>query len=175
MTDLKTIERAARTYAEARAGLSEALTALKVELDGVHRDRLPTIRELLAEAQSKRSELAVLLGKARALFEKPKTRVMAGIKLGFQKQRGRVEIADEEKTVARIRALLPADQAELLVRVRENVHKPAVYDLTAADLKRLGIAVTDDIEVMVLKPSDDALDRLLAELLPDTEETGDEG
>lgn len=172
-TDLETIERAAQGYADARAVLGAAVTALQDAVEKVRRAHLPAIREALVTAQSKRYQLSVLIADARPLFEKRRTRTIAGIKLGFQKQRGKVEIADEAKTIERIRALLPADQAELLIRVRENVHKPAVYDLMASDLKRLGIAIGDDTDVIVLKPADDALDRLLAELLPDTEAMGD--
>lgn len=172
--DLQTIENKAQNYAASRVALAESVTALQDELERVRRAHFAAIRERLALAQERHSELAATIGQARALFEKPRTRVLAGIKVGFQKQRGRVEIADEAQTIKRIRALLPNDQAELLIRVRENVHKPGVYDLTAADLKRLGIALSDDTEVVVLKPADDALDKLLAELLPETEEVGDE-
>ena len=172
--DLLTIEELATTYADRRKNLSDALTRLRDDLEAVRRAHLPEIRLHLGVAQAKRSELFCAIEDGRELFERPRTRVMGGIKVGLQKQRGRVEIADEEATIKRIRALLPEEQAELLIRVRESVHKPAVYDLTAADLKRLGIAVTDDTEVIVLKPADDALDQLLAELLPETEKMGDE-
>ncbi len=172
--DIKTIETWAAHYADARRALSDELTLLQDEVEALRRQRLSTIREHLAVAQAMRDGLARAIEEGRDLFDRPRTRVLAGIKVGLQKQRGKVEIDDEARTIKLIRKLLPEDQAELLIRTRENVHKPAVYDLVAADLKRLGIAIGEDCDVLVLKPADDALDKLLAELLPDTEPTGDE-
>ncbi|MCR6497388.1 hypothetical protein LJB71_14990 [Thermomonas sp. S9] len=72
--------------------------------------------------------------------------------------------------IERIRRLLPAEQAALLIRVREAVHKPAVYDLTAGDLKRLGIRIEDDCDVVVVKDVAGELDRMLERLLADLSE-----
>jgi hypothetical protein len=44
-----------------------------------------------------------------------------------------------------------------------------VYDLTAADLKRLGIRVTDDSDVPVIKVADSDIDKMVDALLGDFE------
>ena len=85
------------------------------------------------------------------------------------KKRGKVVIDDESAVIARIRKLLPEEQAELLIRVRESVDRNAVCDLSAADLKRLGIRIADDEEVVIIKSVSSSLDRLVDALLKDTE------
>lgn len=44
------------------------------------------------------------------------------------------------------------------------MHKPAVYDLTAYDLKRLGIRISDDCDVVVVKDLSSELDRALEQV-----------
>lgn len=170
MTDMTTIEQQTHAYAEARATLKGRVQALQMQIDRLRNEHINGIRAAVRQCADTHGSLKASLDEAAHLFEKPKTRTFAGVKVGFVKQRGKVEIADEEKTVKRIRALLPEEQAELLIRVRESVHKPAVYDLTAGDLKRLGIAITDDEEVLVIKPVDTEVDKLVDALLAGIED-----
>ncbi|MDI3259683.1 MAG: hypothetical protein QJR02_08305 [Sinobacteraceae bacterium] len=167
--DLNQIEDRAARYAAARGTLAERVTALQDELERVKRAHRDAIRRALVAARARRDELADAIARGRTLFDSPRTRIFAGIKCGYQKQRGKVEIDDEAAVIRRIRELLPATQANLLVRVRESVDRRAVGDLSVADLKRLGIRVSDDEDVMVLRPADDDLDKLISQLLPDTE------
>jgi len=76
-----------------------------------------------------------------------------------------VTFADEAATINRIRQQLPTAQAELLIKRTEKVHKPGVYDLTAADLKRLGITIDADSDEVVIKPIDGEIDKLVDALL----------
>lgn len=159
------IEDSARSYAAVRADLVGEVEELEAELAEVRRRHIGGIKMLAGKAACKHAILKDLLEQAPELFGRPKTITVDGIKIGYRKAKGKVTVADEEATIARIRKLLPADQAELLVRRRESVHKPGVYDLTAGDLKRLGIAIEDDTDEVVIKPVDGDLDKLVDALL----------
>lgn len=167
MPSLAEIELLAAAVAEARGVLAERVQALQDELDAAQRRHMPAIRQAVAAAAGDLDRLHAAIEAAPELFVKPRTRVLNGIRCGWMKQRGQVVIPDEAKTIARIRELLPTDQAELLIRVRESVHKPAVYDLTAADLKRLGITLEADSDAVTIKPADGEIDRIVAALLKD--------
>lgn len=167
------IEDKTLVYAQARERLAAIVTALHDALEALKRDRMPELRQAVQQAAQAEAELKALIEAAPDLFDKPRTRILHGVRVGFMKQRGQVLVADEAATVARIRKLLPAAQAELLIRVRESVHKPAVYDLQASDLKRLGIAVEADTDAVVVKPTDSAVDRLVAALLDAAAETAE--
>lgn len=165
------IEAKAEAYARDREELASITTALQAVIDEARRRAMPEIREAVRNAAESRDRLRAMIEAAPELFHKPRTRVIAGVKLGYQKQKGKVEFDDEGKVIERIHAQLPKDQAELLIRKRESVHKPAVYDLTAGDLKRLGIRITDDCDEVVIKPTDSEVDKLVAALL---DEAGEE-
>lgn len=164
---LQDLERLASTYATERSLLALQLEHLEQELREKKREALPFIKEHLKSAAEAKDKLHQAIEKNRHLFEQPKTRVIAGVRLGFRKQKGRIECDDEHQVIARIRRLLPDEQAELLIRVRESLDKQAVSDLSTSDLKRLGIRITDDEDAILIKPADADVDKLLDQLLAD--------
>ncbi|HRQ63918.1 MAG TPA: hypothetical protein PKZ76_03490, partial [Xanthomonadaceae bacterium] len=102
------------------------------------------------------------------LFQQPKTRTLHGIRVGWMKQRGKLEIADTASTVALIEKLLP-DQVDVLIKTTKAPVRPALQQLCVRDLKRIGVAVTDDVDTVVIKAADGDLDKLIAALLDDPE------
>jgi hypothetical protein len=168
--NLAQIEALTRAYAAERETLTQYVEAMREIIAQAQRQHLPKIRKAIGRTGEAHAALAAAIEAAQELFERPRTRTFAGVKVGWQKQKGKVVIADEAATIRRIRELLPKDQAELLVRQTESVHKPGVYDLIAADLKRLGIRIEDDTDAIVIKPVDSDIDKLVAALLKDTEQ-----
>ena len=163
------IEALATTYASWRAELGERVRLLQeAQRQALEAHRVGILNAVKA-ARAEKARLSDEVAAHPELFADRRTREFAGIKVGYHKLKGRVIVDDEAATIARIRNLLPAEQAELLIRVRENVHKPAVYDLTAGDLRRLGIRIDADTDTIVVRPVDDALDKLVDALLADVE------
>lgn len=169
MATMAEIQQLTQEYAEARAFLAGVITELQAELERVKHPVLPVIRKAVGKTGEAHSKLKAALEDSPELFTKPKTQTIDGVRVGYMKQKGKVEISDEEKTIARIRKLLPKDQAELLISVKESVHKPSVADLSAADLKRLGITITADEDAVVIKPVDTEVDKLVDALLKEAE------
>jgi arsenate reductase-like glutaredoxin family protein len=162
---MQQIETLTAAYATERDALAALVTDMNDAIEQIKRARLTAIKQAVQKARQAQDELHAAIEAAPELFEKPRTRTLHGVKVGITKQRGTVEIDDEAKVIARIRSLLPKDQAELLIRVRESVHKPAVYDLAVADLKRLGIRITADCDAVVIKSVDSEVDKLVSALL----------
>ena len=163
MIDLETIEQLTHAYATAHDELARVVGDLQEQIDETKSEAMPDIRVAALRAKRAYQQLHATLARAEAaaLFVKPRTRTFDGFKVGLQKQKGKVMIDDEAKVIARIREQLPKDQVELLLRITESVHKPAVYDLTAGDLKRLGIRVCDDEDAPVIKSVDSDVDKLV--------------
>jgi hypothetical protein len=170
MATMQDIEQLTRDYAEARAYLSGVVTELHAALEATKHPALPVIRNAVGKASEMHAKLKAAIEASPNLFTKPKTVTIAGVRVGYMKQKGKVVIANEEDTIERIYKLLPRDQAELLIRVSKSVHKPGVYDLAVADLKRLGITVTDDEDVAYIKPVDGEVDKLVNALLAEAEQ-----
>lgn len=167
--NLTEIETLAQRYAEIYRELEGSVQALEDGVRALKRKLLPAIRRLAEESAVRKGELLAAVSAAPDLFEKPRTQIMSGVKVGLQKRRGTIAIDDEAATIRRIRELLPRDQAELVIRVRESVHKPAVYDLTAGDLKRLGIKIESDTDEAIAKIAGEDIERMVDALLDDSE------
>lgn len=170
MSTLTDIEQLTESYAIERDALAALVVEMNEAMEGVKRERLAAIKAAVKSAREAKDKLKIAIVGAGGLFEKPRTRVMHGIKVGFTKQRGSVVFDDEEKVIERIRKQLPKEQVELLIRTKESVHKPAVYDLVANDLKRLGIRITDDCDAVVIKSVDSEVDKLVSALLSEEEQ-----
>lgn len=166
--NIEHIENLTKNFAGARAELADRLQALKDEQEAIRRRRMTGIRNALARLQGAHGELHAAVEASPDLFDKPRTRVLHGVKVGWQKARGKLVIADAENTVALIEKLLP-DQVGVLVKIAKSPIRSALQQLPARDLKRLGVAVTDDIDAVLIKPADGDLDRLIAALLDDPE------
>ena len=161
---MQEIEKEARAYAEARTLLAERVGDLQVEIDAAKRRRLRGIRGAVATAAAAHDRLRALVAANPDLFAKPRTRTLHGIRCGWMKRRGELVIDDVRGVIARIHKLLP-DQAELLVRTVESVNKAAVYELSVADCKRLGITITDDTDEVIVKPVGEDVDKIVDALL----------
>jgi len=153
------------TLAETLAAKRAKLDAIVTEIEDAHR---ATIRSTRARLRDAYNATATVQGELRAevsahpeLFVKPRTITIHGFKIGYQKGKGKILIADEPRTVALIKKYMEAAVADTLIKVDETVVKNALGNLTTTDLKRLGIDITEATDEIVLKPVDGALDKLL--------------
>ena len=120
--------------------------------------------ERLANAYA-RAELLAAVESSPALFRRPRTRLLSGIKVGWRKRPGRIELDDEAATINAIRCKLDGEAAERLIRVSEKVVRGALRELSARDLMRIGaLAVELDDEPIAI-PADGEIDKLVAALL----------
>lgn len=165
MSQLETIEQRAARYAARRAELLDLLRRVEQRQRRVIDNHLGRIRDLLGKVAAAEDDLRRLIQAHPELFERPRTRILHGIKVGLQKGKGKVEIPDEAKTLRYIREKLPEEQAELMIRVTEKVERRALMDLTAADLKRLGVRLIESGDQVVIRPVDSDLDQLVKALL----------
>jgi predicted RND superfamily exporter protein len=164
---MQQIETLAEQFAQRRHTLADLLNQIDAEQRAIITRNLRQLRLALADAAAAEDELRNAIDAAPELFDKPRTRVLHGVKVGYQKGKGKVEIPDETKTIRYIREKLPPDQAELMIRVTEKVERRAVMDLTASDLKRLGIRIVESGDQIVIKPVDSQVDKLIKALLAD--------
>lgn len=165
MADLAQIEKLAQDYAEAYNRLASDVQILQIAINDIKRKMLKVIRASAAQAADRKKALNDAVAGSQDIFQKPKTRVIHGVKVGFRKSEGKVMWDDEAKVVARIERLLPAEQAELLLRRETHVHKEGVYDLSVADLKRFGIEIVGAGDVPVVKIAGSDVERIVDALL----------
>lgn len=159
------IEGHTKNYRNARDLLADRVRQLQEQMDQARRTAEPLIRSALQTAKAAEAELVSAIAASPGLFKRPKTVVFHGVKVGFEKGKGKVSIADPAKTISLIRRHLDEEQAELLIKTKESVVKSAAQNLAASDLKRIGIELTDTGELVVVRPVDSELDKALDALL----------
>jgi len=163
------IDQIAAAYASAvesrralQGGVRRALMALTAQY-------APDLRACVAAEADARAALLAAVEQRPELFERPRSRTVSGVKFGWQSGKPSITIPDEADTIARIRRYLPQEQVDLLIRVKEQLHKPSVLDLTAGDLRRLRIQQVPAEDKPFARPVADATDKLVDLLLDEAD------
>lgn len=168
MTTMFGIDMAAQNYSKAHDKLTAVVRALEAETAKLRLQYLPQIRKAVETAASRKADLRDALNESRELFVKPKTRVMHGVKVGFQKGKGKLDWDDDELVVKLIRKHLP-EIAETLIRIEESPIVAALNDLDVKDLRKIGVRAEETGDKVVIKPTDSEIDKLVDALLRDEE------
>ena len=162
---VSSLEAAARAFAVAHGRLTERVRRLTARVDELQHQATPEIKARADELTAAAGTLRAAIEDNPRAFVRPKTRVIAGVKVGFRKMRGQVSFVDEGKVIERIRARLPTEQAYMLIRVRESVDKTALADLELTDLRRIGVSVTADEDVVVIDAGEKDVARFVRALI----------
>jgi hypothetical protein len=164
MTSISDIETLAKAYAAEREKLMLAYVALDVELDKLKRARLPGIKRYVAKAAELHAQLAALVADAPDLFVRPRTVIVHGIKIGYEKGKGSVCFDDADQVIKLLRKHMP-EQLDALVKVTETPRKTAIAALSVAEAKRIGCTVVNAGDQVVIRPVDSEIDKLVDKLL----------
>lgn len=168
MATIFDIDKAAQAYAETHNALADQVESLEREIAKLKAGRIRTIRALVEKAAAKKSALRELIDESRDQFEKPKTRILHGVKLGLQKGKGKLDWDDDELVVKLIKKHFP-DQADVLIKTTEKPRKDGLNGLDVKDLRRIGVTAEDTGDQIVIKPTDSEIDKLVDALLADDE------
>jgi len=168
MATLGDIERLTKAFADGRGQLADRVRTLEHEITAIKRRRLQGIKNTVNAVLELQSSLKAALEDSRDLFVKPRTMIFHGVKIGFQKGKGKISWADDAQVVKLIRKHLP-DQADVLVKTTEKPVKDALQQLSAADLKRIGVLVEETGDQVVIKSTDSEIDKFVDTLLKEDE------
>ena len=164
MTTLNDLEKRAKALADTRASVASIVQTLNDGIDALKRNHMAALKKAVNAAAEQHERLKAVIDENPQLFVKPRTVVMHGIKLGFAKGKGSVEFDDADQVVRLIEKHHP-DQVDILVQVEETPVKAALAQLTAAELKKLGVTVEGTSDVVVIKPTDSAVDKTVKALM----------
>ena len=161
---MQEIETKAKAHALAREKLAEIVTALQDGIDALKRSHMARIKAAVNKAADTSDELLQLVTESPELFTKPKSVTFHGIKLGYQKEKGKIEFDDPEKVIKLIRKHYP-ELAETLIITEETPAKKALNNLSAEQLKKIGVTVTSDTDVVFIRPADSDVDKMVTALI----------
>jgi hypothetical protein len=173
MATMAEIESAAKRFSEARAALAQCCGELQGELNAVRTKRLEALKAKVAEARARHAEAAALVAGSPELFKRPRSVVFHGVKLGFEKSKGKLSIADAKRTVGLIKKFF-SDKASVLIKTDEKPVKKALAQLKAEELKKLAVEVTADGDVVFVQDTAAEVDKLVEAFLQDGSKRNDE-
>ncbi len=151
MSQMEQIEAAARDLAERCAALDGLRRNLNADIEAIVKPRVAQFAAATDEAAQAHKRLHALIDQSRGLFNRPRTVVLHGIKLGLQKGKGRIDFDDEDKAMQRIQRLLP-EQAASLIGCKHFLVRAAIAMLPVADIKRIGGSVVGADDAVFIKP-----------------------
>ncbi|MDZ7920725.1 hypothetical protein [Rhodoferax sp.] len=163
------IEGAAKTLRAARDLLTERATSLHEEMQAATKRKLPGLRKAVADVVEAEAILKAAIAEAPSQFEKPRSMVLHGLKLGFQKGKGKIEWDDDEKVVKLIAKHFP-EEFEVLCTTTIKPVKAALGNLSVAELKKIGVTVEETGDVVFVKDSTAGVDKLVKALLKGAED-----
>jgi len=158
------IEAATGLYSVAHAALAGTIGGLEDEIAQVKAKYRARLLTQVAQARTLKAQLRTMLEAHPELFERPRTVVFAGIKVGFQKGKGSISIESPARTMQLIRKHLP-DQAEILIVTEEKPNKDAIAALEGDDLKRIGCAITGTGDKTVITSVEGDIEKAIDALL----------
>ncbi|MES9825457.1 MAG: hypothetical protein ABW127_13610 [Candidatus Thiodiazotropha endolucinida] len=155
------IEKAAAEYAKLRDKVAQTAEALAVVIRRVVNDRRDELIAQIGEMNAARAALHDAIELSPEWFDRPRTRVLHGVKLGYRKQPDYF-VFDEAKTQALIERDFSA-LSPVLIKRTSRVVMGALGTLDGATLKRLKVKkhVGGD-EVMIKDEGSDPVDALSA-------------
>lgn len=154
------IEERAKNYRQARDLLADRLRQLDDQMEVAKRRAMPLITSALGAAKAAEAELSSAITEHPYLFVKPRTLVVHAIKLGIEKLKGSTKVPDEGRTVDLIRKYMP-DQFDTLIKTRYKLVKAALNQLKSAELKKIAVESVGGGDVVVIRPVDSDLEKLL--------------
>lgn len=153
------IEALTKKFSDAHGALSAAVRALREAQEHIARERMPAIKKLLATAAERKATLKAAVESAPALFDRPRTVVFHGVKVGMQKGKGGITWDDEAKVVERIKRIF-LGEASALLRIEETPDKEAIAKLNAGDLRRIGCQIESAGDQVVIRPTDSEVEQI---------------
>jgi len=140
--DLHAIERAAVTLAGHRRALEAELQAAEEKLARVRQASAERLRQKVIDTAKSEAALIRLVERSPQLFVRPQSMEFDGVKVGWRKGKGRLELPETEKLIQRAEDLLTPAQRKSVLRVRTTVLKGGLAKLSGDLLKKLGVTLT---------------------------------
>lgn len=161
------IEALTKNYADARQRVVDRVTTMNEEIEAIKRKHMRWLKSDVSAAKEQESILVNAISRAKELFDKPKTQIFHGIKVGIRKLVGRLTWADDEQTSKLIQKHFP-EQYEAMVKVTRKPINKALMVLKAEQLLKIGVTLGNDSDEPVISPVDSEVDKLVEALLKDS-------
>lgn len=173
MATMKEIDELVCAFAARREALAGSMMAFREEQSALERKHFGRLKRLAVQTKEAEAAVKAAIAQAPELFERPRSIVLHGVKLGYRKASGKIDWEDDDQVVKLIRKHFP-EQVDLLIRTIEKPVKDTLAQLSAAELKRVAVTVEDTGDVPFVKPIDSEVEKALKALMKELPEEVEE-
>ena len=164
---LTELETAAKEFSAASKILRNIKEELDTEIDAVKAKYSASFAEASKNAGEAYQMLLTLVESSEELFLDKKSMSINNVKFGYRKKAGTINIDNETFTIDRLRELFPKD-ADKYLSTKISISKKALNNLTAAELKKVGVNVIQDSSEAFVKLTDDEVQKLIDALVKES-------
>lgn len=164
---LTELETAAKEFSSASKILRNIKEELDTEIDAVKAKYSTAFAEASKNAGEAYQMLLTLVESSEELFLDKKSMSINNVKFGYRKKAGTINIDNETFTIDRLRELFPKD-ADKYLSTKISISKKALNNLTAAELKKVGVNVIQDSSEAFVKLTDDEVQKLIDALVKES-------
>lgn len=161
--DLGSIERLCAELDQSASELESLTANLQADLEEVKAKHLRGLKRQASVVARAEAALVSAVESAPALFERPRTITIHGVRVGFSVSKGKLEWDDEDSVIAAIRKHRK-DDVEVLLQTSVAPRKDALRALPAGDLAKLGCRIVDAGDQVLVKRVAGDVEQLIAKL-----------
>ncbi|MDE0124238.1 MAG: hypothetical protein OXN97_06645 [Bryobacterales bacterium] len=153
-----------KEHLDARARVALRVDQIRLRRVKYTRRLMPGLEKRLAAAKESSERLLALLRERRDMFERPRTRTIDGLTIGWRTVPRKLRVPDPATTAKAIRTLMP-ERAETLINTKETVPVAGLKKLDDETLAALGVEIEEAREVPQIRMAKDSLDRQVEAVL----------
>ncbi|MBI5056965.1 MAG: hypothetical protein HZB61_10165 [Nitrospirae bacterium] len=161
---LQEIEKTTDDYAAAKREFDELVSEISERTETLKREFTPKLKAVMGKIAKKHQALYRAIGDNTDLFEKPRTQIFDGIKIGLMKGKGKLFVEDEDLTIKLIKKHLP-EQEEYLLETKYELRKSVIKKLTEKEMVKINVAIIDKDDRIVIESIDTTVQKILNSLI----------
>jgi hypothetical protein len=162
--DLGSIEKMTGDYASAKRDLDDLVAEIAEKTEALKREYSPKLKLVMSRIAKRHEVLYRSIAENPELFQKPKTQIFEGIKVGFMAGKGSLSMEDEQLTVELIKEHLPK-QAKILIKTVEEPNVAAIKKLPTEQMELINVEIVGKEDKVVISPVDTTVGRILNSLI----------
>lgn len=162
--DLATIETLTNEFSARHKHLASVVQNMEAAIASLKNMYLPNITAAVNKAAIAKQNLHAAIEASPGLFDKPRTHIFSGIKVGLQKQKGTISFDDADKVVELIEKHY-GDNASAYLRTTKAPDISMIEILPITELKKIGCTVVNTFDKVVIKPTDSEIAKTVDALL----------
>lgn len=174
---LREIGNLVKPFSDAQDTLVERVANLKQDILDVKKNAIVGIRSAVSMVVNRKAKVITAVNENRELFEKPRTQMFEGVKVGLQQIKAKVEWDKNDKKGQRVVNLIKEkfpEMVDTLIVTKEEPNVKNLLKLSVKELTKIGCVFVDKYDEIVVKTPKIDIDKYVDGLMKEELEIKEE-